>query len=182
MSADENKKNLGEDCFYPPFAVPTVLGCGAISAIYWKDILDLLQTPTLEIVYGFFVVISLGCYSMHWLFYFSSLKISGDNLNVPFTNANGCPEWFGFKKRNVKISTIKRIIIYREKFSVSFAFLAENSQGNSDARISIFAADGVNFQISYNFYGQEEVDRLTSLLWAKNDTIQIVESSSSFGA
>jgi len=164
--SDNDKAPMNYFC---PHAFTYVVCVLAVIVGYWSLIFDYIKNPSDNTIFYFAAIIGV-------VFYYSVIKIANQQLILPLTNHNGYPEWFTFQKKIIDIGLIKKIIIYRPNCDAKFIFFSEDPIKTPDAKISIIGSDSVNAQISYNFYGVEQVEGLTASILSRNESIEVMES------
>ncbi len=107
-------------------------------------------------------------YLLYYFFIYSKILVFKDKIILPRTSDSGFPSAFIFRKKEINIDSITKIIKYHPQYvSPRLAF--------HGARISIISKISGNSQLSYGFFGGESLDNLIEEILKQKESVQIIE-------
>ncbi len=110
-------------------------------------------------------------YFLYYFFVYSKIIVSKNNVVFPNTSYLGMPAAWIFQKKEIDIQSITKIIKYpvrHGEYSVSPRLALHG------AKISIIAKGIDSIQLSYGFYGVEQIERLIQEILSWNENVQII--------
>ncbi len=119
--------------------------------------------------YILFFNLAITVYLLYYFFIHSKILIFKDRIILPNTNYSGFPSAFIFRKKELSIDSITKIIKYRPQYvSPRLAF--------HGAKISIISKMPGNIQLSIGFFGGEPLNNLIEEILKLNENVQIIEN------
>lgn len=110
-------------------------------------------------------------YFLYYFFVYSKIIISENKIVFPNTSYSGMPLALIFQKKVIDIQSITKIIKHPVKHDGCFV---PSRLTFHSAKILIIAKGMDNIQLSYGFYGGEQIERLIQEILIRNENVQIV--------
>ncbi len=149
-----------------PAILLVLLGLGFIWVRFFTVKPDFFVFRYLTCIFFFNLVGTF--YLLHYFFIYSKILVFKDKITLPNTSDSGFPSAFIFRKKEINMDSITKIIKYHPKHvSPRLAF--------HGAKISIISKVSGNIQLSYGFFGGGSLDNLIMEILKRNENVQVIE-------
>ena len=153
-------------------AIPIVL---IVLGIFWVRFFILQSGSDYFHILPFLLLFNsvVTIYCLYYFFVYSKIILFRDKIIFPQTNYYGIPSGLIFGKKTIAVYSISKIIRFKYVSEYGKPFVTLRFLALPEAKISVISSTTGNIQISLNFYGEGQIERLIEEVLERNENIQI---------